>query len=379
MKAEEIREFLSNTLIDIPLARKQPEEQTLTALFRGCIGYPVFPDQHSAVPAWLQEATPLAQRIDQISYDLLRVRRAVVAMRLRDLNGARGEAETVIAESSDSRVLHYAHLTLARVLIRQQQFDDAHQHLKQALAAHIAKDDWLCGHVNVAQGELCLEQDETEPARAAFDNALTLLPGWAIEERVQSLQSLAFIASGKLEPKRALKYFQDAAELLEMAGIWTELVQMQLAIASLLLTRGRGNEAVTLFQQAREVCLTHGIKQWLTPIEVGLARATRSTRSPGEARNQTMDFASQCAKRGDTSGFISMILLIAGIDTDQKDYESAYRVLAVGQSISKYLKLPTAVTIFRAQINRLRDELMGDEEFKKMAEKLVDETKRKLH
>lgn len=379
MKTEEIKQLLSDTLIEIPLARKQSEEVLLGALFRGCMVFPVFPSQQSVVPSWLEEALPLAQQQEPETFYFLRVRKAEVSMRTLDLDAARAQLDAVLTETDDERVVHYAHLTMARVLIRQHEFKAADQHLQKALTLHVDKDDWLAGRVHVARAELFLEKDESKPAREAFEKALEWLPGWAVEEKVQSFQSLAFLATVKQDAKRSLKYFRNAAELLEAASVWPELVQMQLATASLLLTSGRGNEAISLFQQAREICLAHEITQWQTPIEVGLARAARSTQSADEARNQTLELARQCARRGDTTGFISMVLLLVGIDTDQKDFESAYRILALGQSISKYLKLPMAVNIFRAQIDQLRDDIMGSEKFEKMAAKMLADAQGKTH
>jgi len=292
-------------------------------------------------------------------------------MRLQDLPKAQTYIEEVLSTSKNERVIHYAKLTLSRIETRRHEFDSAKCHWQQALETPVSPEDWLCGYASMAKAEWHLERDESEPARTAFTKALKTLPDWAIEERVQALQSLAFLASSELNVKSALRYFQSAANLLEVAQAWAELVPMKLTTASLLIARGRTKEAVVLFKQAHQICVERGFDQWRTPVEVGLARALGATESRKDAKKNIMEMAKQCAGRGDFSGFISMILLLAGVDTDYKDYESAYRTLVVGQSISKHLKLPTAASVFRAQINHLKHEVMGVSKFDTMVEEML--------
>ncbi len=379
MREERIKQHLTELLMDVPLARGQGDDsQRLCALCNAILFYPTFRDWPSPVMEWINEAQQLSEMLDDTETAvLIGIRHAVVLMRTDSLDSALRQLEIAqtIPRDIDARLRCYAAVARSRIYTRRQEFDLAQSALEEAAAIPVEASDWITLLPDIARGELFLEKNEIVPAQRLFLSVLKQLPLEMVEERVQVLQSLSFIYITQIHPKSALRYLDEARQVLRGAGIWSEVIQMNLVVANLCIPLGKTKRAERLFLEALELCQQHQQPTWEAVLQLGLARSRFSRRAFQDAVEASLKAAVLFAKQGNAVGYVSMITYISRIHREDHNHREAYRVLALGVSIAKQLRLPTAESVFRVQINTLRNELLGPEKFDRMVQEMVSEAK----
>lgn len=379
MSAEEsTREMLRALLGDVPLLRGATahggasHDAFLSALTRAALFYPVFQEWPSPVPAWLDELETLAQREGRNDLvHIARARAAVVRMRLSDFAGASELLATVAAEQPTDRIRHWVIVTQARVSIRTGQLEKAADLIEQARAIPVEDGDWIATLIDVAHAELLLEGDDNEEAEEAFLRALTHLPRELLEERVQALQSLGFIYIAQADAANAMKYLGDARELLRGAGIWSEVIQMNLAVGSLSIPLGNAAAAATLFDEAIDLSREYEAPQYEGILKVMLARARAAEGDSDAAIGATLDAAGVFAEHGQAVSYMGMITFLSELYLKRDDPDQAYETLLTGISIAKRLRLPRAERALRSRIERLRQIVLGPRRFEAMVEEIL--------
>jgi hypothetical protein len=104
---------------------------------------------------------------------------------------------------------------------------------------------------------------------------------------------------------------------------------------------------------------------------MGAARARASAGDLAAATAEALQAAMAFAQRGSVLGYMGMIAYLHNLHLEAKEFREAYRILATGLSVAKRLKQPGAEHLFRALVNRQRDQIMGAASFDKMVEKMI--------
>lgn len=374
-----VARLLADRLTDVPLSRASGSPRArLDALLRAAFSHPVFAGWPTPVDGWLDEAMSLAEELADVDARAhVVLRRALLRMRRLDLDGALallsaagGQAGGVSGELDD----WYA-ISRVRVLVRQQRLDDA----RRALRAVALPSDGI-GQANaalrqLAVGEYHLEANEVDAARGALEQALRRLPDELVEERIQANQSLAFVFISLVDLPRAMRHLEQARALLRGAGVWREVIQMNVTLASLLVARGDPVAAQALFAEAAELCREYPQPELRILIDIGMARSQAAQAQSGEAVAACLRAAKGCAEQGNLLGLVSMVLFMAGIQTAAEAYADAYRTLATGLAIARHRRWPAVEAVFRAHIDRLRNDLLGPARFDEMVRGMLSAMK----
>jgi len=368
MLEENTRSYLTDILMDVPLARGQGNPiDHLTALLEASLFYPVFQNWQSPVDSWLEEAEKMAQALkDSEVLALLGIRRAVIMMRRNELDSALTQLDRVVCPPSLVDCQVWSAVTRARILTRQQKFEAAQQALNGL--PKLPPDNWIAPLPLVASGELQLEQNQIDSAEMILKQSWTALPDHLVEERVQVLQSLGFIAISRTDIKMAFTYLDQARQILRGAGIWSEVIQMNLVVGNFHISLNQPRQAKPLLEEALALAREHQQPQFETLVQLGLSRLKIAQGKFDEAINANLQASTLFAQQGNVLGYTSMIVQITRIYIHQKRFAEAYRTLVTGLSIAKHLKLTRVEAMFRSQIDTLRDEIMGQEAFNKMVD-----------
>jgi tetratricopeptide (TPR) repeat protein len=379
MREEQVKKILSELLMDVPLARGQENRQLyMDALYKAAVFYPVFQDWPSPVLQWIDEAMQLSGELNIPKAEtVLGIRHAIVLMRLGDLDGALKQLDKFESNQSVSgdRIICYATATRSRIHTRKEEFDLAHASCEKAVGIRVSKNDWISLLPTIASGELFLQKGELNPARRVFLHLLKELPLKMIEERVQVLQSLGFIYIAKADPKKAARYLKDARRVLTAAGVWSEVIQMNVVIGNFEIAFGKPKNAESLFNEGLKLCQEHQRPTWEPVLQMGLARTKASQHLFQDAIETTLKAATLFADQGNVLGYTSMINLISGIYLQQENYKESYRFLALGLSIAKHLNLSMAENLFRDQINTLRNKHLKPKKFDAMVREMSQEAR----
>ena len=376
---QEVRDFLEEILADVPLARGHgAPDVLLSALLRAALFFPVFRDWPSPVVTdWLDEGQRIARELgDGETLALLRIRRAVVLMRRNELPAALWELDALRADglsdlSDPARGWEAA--TRSRVQTRLQDFAAARQALDEAEALHLDEEVWVAPLVRMARGELQLETNEVHPAETTFRAVVKRLAFELIEERVQALQSLAFLRITNVDAPAALRLLEKAREILRGAGVWSEVIQMDLVAGQFLLTAGRAAEAEERFTEALDLIQEHPQPQLEPVLHLGLSRARAAGGDPEQAVDACVRAAVLFAEQGNALGYLSMISVLHSLQLEERDHRAAYQTLVIGLSLAKRWKIPLAEGLLRSQIDRMRNEILGPEAFDAMVRELIHE------
>ncbi len=371
-------EMLRTLLGDVALARGAvargdvQQDELLPVLARAAFFYPVFNGWPSPVQDWLEELTTVAAR--QGNDDLVhmaRVRTAVVRMRLGDFVGATELLASTEVGSITNRVRQWTVVTRARVAVRSGHLDDAARLVADARAILLDDNDWLTTLVEVADAERLLEGNEIEEAEEAFLRALTHLSRELLEERILALQALGFVYISQADASNAVKYLGDARELLRGAGIWPEVIQMNLVLGALSLPLGDRASAAELFDEAIALCQEHKQPQYEGVLKVMRARVHAAERDTSAAIAATLDAAGAFAEHGQAVSYMGMIAFLSELYLRRNEPEQAYETLLTGVSIAKRLGLPRGESALRSRIQRLRQIVLGPQRFDAMVESIL--------
>ncbi|MBS0552005.1 MAG: hypothetical protein JSS47_05675, partial [Proteobacteria bacterium] len=224
------RAFLSELLMAVPLARGQGDKAArLAALERAALFTPVFAGWPSPVDAWLDEARTLAhERGEPATLTRLALREAVLLMRRRDFDRALAALDRLETGDREPGPVERCWLlaTRARIQVRQQAFDAAQATLEPLAGPRV--DGWTGWLPQIARAELQVERGELALGAASLRTALLGLPPEMVEERIQVLQSLGYVLIAQVQPRAAREQLELARRLLRAAGIWSEVMQMEL-------------------------------------------------------------------------------------------------------------------------------------------------------
>ncbi|MCB1965281.1 hypothetical protein [Accumulibacter sp.] len=363
-----VASLLSDRLMDVPISRARGSARLhLDALLRAAFAHPVFPEWPTPVDGWLDEAELLADELgDSEARVHVVLRRALVRMRRLDLDGSLALLEQAVALAGDAagELAQWCAISRVRVLLRKQRLDDAWQALRAIpLTGH---GDSIVALRQLALGEYHLEANAVDAARGALSQALRQLPEELVEERIQASQSLAFVFISLVDVPRAVRHLEQARAMLRGAGVWREVVQMDVALGSLLVARAEQTQAQKLFAEAAELCREFPQPDLGILIDLGMARSNAAQQQGGEAVSACLRAAKGYAEQGNLLGLVSMVLFVAGIQTAGKAFPEAYRTLATGLAIARHRRWPAAEAVFRAHIDRLRNELLGPARFDEM-------------
>ena len=369
--------LLSDRLLDVPITRARGSARLrLATLLRAACAHPVFPEWPTPVDGWLDEAALLADEVaDADARGRVLLRRAIVRMRRLDLDAALDlvQQANAAADASAGELAACCAIGRVRVLLRQQRLDDACQALQAIPLA--PPGDASSALRQLALGEYHLEANEVGAARAALTQALARLPEDLVEERIQASQSLAFVFISLVDLPRALRHLQQARAMLRGAAVWREVIQMDVALASLLVARGEHAAAQALFAEAAELCQAHPQPELAILIDLGMARSSAAQQQGGDAVAACLRAARGYAEQGNLLGLVSMVVFMAGIQTAGQAFPEAYRTLATGLAIARHRRWPAAEAVFRAHIDRLRNDLVGPQRFDEMVARMVSEIK----
>jgi tetratricopeptide (TPR) repeat protein len=375
---ERTRTFLTELLMNVPIMRAQgTPEQFLALLHRAILFYPAFLNWASPIDGWLTEAEQISRDLDKLDTlaDVM-LRRAVVHMRRLEYDAARAELDRLrdaVPQLSPAQAAWQA-TTRVRILTRQHEFDEARRVLSEV--ASPPPEGWVAPLPLVARGELELEANDVDAAGKTLQLASSVLPFELVEERVQVLQSLAFVFITKVNAPQALQYLDEARQILRGAGVWAEVVQMNLAVGSFHTAAGNPGAAQALFAEAVDLCEQYPQPQLAPLLRVALARSKAASGNIAEAVDAVLQAARLYAEQSNVVGFVSMIVLIANLYLDDKNYVEAYRVLATGVGIARHRNWAVVENVLRRHINRLRDEVMGAARFDAMVREMIDQTRR---
>lgn len=369
---------LGELLTDVPLARgSDTPEWLLEALLAAAFAHPVFAGWPSPVTGWLDEAEALATRLGEAeALAWVRLRRAVAAMRRGELDSALAALDVPPETPPDapSAALDICRaIARIRVLVRLQRLDEAWHAL--AVLPVTRLDGALRALRQLALGEWQIESGAVDAAREPLREALAGLPEDWIEERIQATQSLAFAQIGCVDAPRALRTLEEARALVRGAAVWPEVAQMDVALGSLLCARGDQAAAQTCLAEAAELAAQHGQADVALLAELGMARTRAAAGQGAEAVAACLRAAQGFAARGELLGFVSVLVLMAGIQAQTEDFAGAYRTLATGLAIARHRGWAAVEAPLRAQVDRLRDEVMGAARFDAMVGRLVAEMK----
>ncbi len=367
--------LLGDRLLDVPLTRARGSARVrLTTLLRAACAHPVFAGWPTPVDDWLDEAALLADEVaDADACGRVLLRRAIVRMRRLDLDAALAltrQAAAAVGGRSGELAACCA-IGRVRVLVRLQRLDEACQALQ---AVPLAPPGEASGALRqLALGEYHIEANEVAAARAALTLALARLPEELVEERIQASQSLAFVFISLVDAPRAVRQLRQARALLRGAAVWPEVIQMDVALASLLAARGEHGAAQALFGEAAELCRAHPQPDLAILIDLGTARSSAAQQHGADAVAACLRAAKGYAEQGNLLGLVSMVIFMAGIQSAAKAFREAYRTLATGLAIARHRRWPAAEAVFRAHIDRLRNDLLVPAPFDEMVAQMVSE------
>lgn len=369
-----VAQRLGELLANVPLARgRDTPAQLLDALLAAAFAHPVFAGRPSPVEPWLDEAEALAIRLGETeALAWVGLRRAVAAMRRGELEAARAVLDGPRKPASSALEVCWA-IARIRVLVRLQQLDEAWQGLTTLPATQL--DGPLRALRQLGLGEWQIESGAVAAARAPLREALSGLPEDWVEERIQATQSLAFAHIGCAEARRALRALKDARALVRGAAVWAEVAQMDVALGSLLCALGDQAAAQACLAEAAELAAQTEQPEIAVLAELGMARTRAATGQQGEAVAACLRAAKGLAAQGNLLGFVSVLVLMAGIQAQAEDFAGAYRTLATGLAIARKRGWGAVELPLRAQIDRLRDEVMGAAPFDAMVGRLLAEIK----
>jgi len=373
---ESVKSHLSALLADVPIARGLGDRHFyLAALYRAVQYFPVFRDWPSPVAQWLDEAQRLARELgDADAESMVSVRRSVVLMRQGSLEEALEALDAVeSAGEPGTRERVYAAAVRARIQTRRHDFEQARQALEHTHAQELASDDWVALQPPIARAELSLELNDVDAAHGQLLGLARRVPTELVEERVQVLQSLGFVYISRADLKKAVPCLDEARRLLRGAGVWNEVVQMDLVLGNFYVSLRKRGKAQRLFEEALELCQTQDLSEWEPVLQLGLARAKAARFDIGGGVEASLKAATLFARSGNALAYTSVISFIARLRREQGDYREAYRTLALGVSIAKRLKLAAAEAVFRTQIDQLKNEDLGSERFDAMVREMLNE------
>jgi tetratricopeptide (TPR) repeat protein len=371
------RAFLTEVLMNVPIGRAQgtPEEY-LDILERAVLFHPVFQGWPTPMNGWLTEAEELSRDLERLdSLATVMLRRAVVHMRRLEYDAAHAELDRLRTTIPQLTPAHRAWdaVTRARLLTREQQFDAARAAL-QTIASP-PQDSWVAALPIIARGELQVETNEIAAAEATLQRALAIAPFELVEERVQVLQALGFVAISQANAPKALDRLDEARQIVRGAGVWSEVIQMNLAVGGFQVAAGHQDVAQALFAEGLELCRQHPQPQFETLLRIALARSKAAEGRIEEAVGAVVQAATLFARQRNVVGYVSMIVLMANLYIDQADYAEGYRILATGVAIARQRHWPAVENVLRVHINRLRNDTMGAERFDAMVQGMIDQVR----
>lgn len=370
------REFLQARLVEVALFRSQgsPADR-LQSLLHAVLSLPVFPDWPSPIEDWLDELRRLASEVrDDEALALAQLRQAGVHLRRLQWEAARDCLDSLQLPRGPAadRLLNLQAATRSRLFTRLHRFDEARQALRDL--PEIPPNDWASLFPEIAEAEWCLETGANPEAVRRWEKVLTRLPDELIEERIQIHQCLAFAASSAADAPGAQKHFQLARELLRGAGVWPEVIQTDLVLGSFAANAGELDQAEALFEEGLELVERCQRRDWEPALRLGLARA-RGALDPAAAQKDALAAAHTFGERGQALGFLGALILVHQLQVADRDFESAYRTLAVGLSLARRWNTPFITPILRRLVNTLRDQTLGPQAFDAMVTRLVAEMK----
>lgn len=366
-----VTDFLKALITDVTLARKSGDHQRyLRALTAGVLYYPVFRDWDSPVDHWLEY---LEDNLHGEPRALVETRHAVIAMRRGNLEEAEQQTARLV-RCGTARLRCWALLTSSRIETRMQNPAAASRTLHDGLSTELPREDWIASIKPVAEGEWFLESGQTRPAIEAFRLALRVLPAELIEERIQALQSLGFAHISQADHAAAADALNQARELLLGAGIWPEVIQMDLVVGNLYLGQGRKNAARELLEEAAILS-----EKWPQPllkplIEISQARLHATLKDFSSAIVSALKSAAAFAEQGNAFGYFTAITAISNLYLQDRNFEEAYRTLVAGISIAKRALRSSIEAGFRRQIESIQS-MVGPERFDAMIRAMLQKAK----
>lgn len=373
---EQARLELRTLITDVALARGEGDEYALVeSLLDAIVFYPVFASWPSPlIDEWIAEVESLvARQKDTVEIEaLLATRRANIALRRGDLDGALALVERIDLPAWATRSAFYREVTRARIQTRTHRFDEAATAICAAepLAAGTDPDLFVHDLLAVARAELAMEQSDAK-APEAVRSALLATRFELIEERVELYQLLAFVSVVAVEPAVALRHFEAARDLLAGADVESEVLLMDLACGSLQLAIGDAAAAEANFADAIRIAGAHPRPEVEPLVRLGAARAHAAMDDRAAAIHEALEGAMAFARAGNTVGYIGVVAYLHALHEQAGDYAEAYRILATGLAIARRMNLPAAEHLFRALVNRMRDQTLGPDCFDRMVEKMI--------
>ncbi|MEC5397625.1 hypothetical protein [Uliginosibacterium sp. H1] len=344
--------------------------------------YPVFMDWPDPVEGWLADATTLAQTLGESeAAEMLAVRGAACAMRRLALDDALARLAKLAPASLRARA--YRAATQARVLTRLQRFADAKAALDTADAQALTSDDWLLAHLSLAEAEWMLESGQQQagaalppalPAR--FAGVLRRLQPQQLEDRLQALQALGFLAIAARKPLDAHGRLDEARRLLQGLAVWPELVQMNIACASMLTMLGQDEDARALLEEATAIDTAHLGDKWSPLCRLSLARSDMARGEFQQCLQQALQSAAGFARHGNGLGFAAALGFAARTWEARDEAIEAYRILSLGIGIARALKAAAMEQFVVTQMEALKARL-GPQAVTRISQALLDQAQGK--
>jgi hypothetical protein len=367
--ASRVKEQLETILAEVDVARKTAGEDPMglaEALENALEAYPAFLENASLHDGWAAEVAqilPDHEHVAQITADLA-VRQAMIAVRRGDAGGALTILDAANIPNWTVPPRLRAATTRSSALTRLQRLDEAEAPLKEAeaLVGQVPY-DWPHGRalVRVARAELAVARADASAWELAHQ-ALFATPEDSLEERLQLHQMLALLYVAKGDVNGALGQLHSAREIVEGCGAGVELLQLLLACGGLRLAAGDLRGSNRDFDEALRLAAENPSAELMSLVRIG-ARDVAATRHAAEA----------FARRG-VLGYMGMIAYLHSRYLDAEELREAYRILATGLAVAKRLEHPGAELVFRALVNRQRDEVMGAAAFDRMVETMMGDT-----
>ncbi|MBS0476751.1 MAG: hypothetical protein JSR28_16600 [Proteobacteria bacterium] len=371
------RAILSELLMAVPLAREQGDKAArLAALERAALFTPVFAGWPSPVDAWLEEARTLArEQGETVILSRLSLREAVLLMRRREFDRALAVLEQLETGDPVPAPAERCGLlaTRARIHVRRQDFEAALATLE--LLAGPRVDGWTGWLPQIARAELQVERGEFAAAGASLRTVLLGVPHEMVEERIQALQSLGFVLISQVQPRAAREQLEMAKRLLRAAGIWSEVIQMELAVGSQHAACGDAASAQACFGSAAALCERYPQPELEPLLGLGSARALAALGQGEAAVAVALQVAKWYAQHGSVIGYVSMIVFISALHSDAGRHDEAYRALVTGLVVARQRGWAVVEQVLGARIAHLRDIVLGPERFDAMARELVHRMK----
>lgn len=373
---EQVRLDLQTLIADVALARAGGDEYALVeVLLDAILFYPVFASWPSPlVDEWIAEAEALVARQENTTEieAMMATRRAHLAMRRGDLDGALAQVERIALPDWAAAATLHRDVTRARIQTRAHRFDEASAALRaaEALAPRAAPDLFVHDLLAVARAELAVERSDAR-APEAVRAALLATRFELIEERVELHQLLAFAAVIAVDPAAALRHFEVARDLLAGAGVESEILLMDLACGSLHLAIGDVTAAEADFADALRIAGAHPRPELEPLVRLGAARARAAAGDHAAAVREALEGAMAFARAGNALGYLGVIAYLHALHLQAEDHEEAYRILATGLAIARRMRLSTAEHLFRTLVDRMRDHTIGPERFDRMVEQMI--------